>query len=142
MDNTEKKIVVKIKSPNVPYLKNTKVGVLIGIDQIVNILNTLDELFSTVCILFCENTAVKSPKRMDLFISLLRVEFFNNKLTSFCQVLCDKYLLLHIYILCQFDQIDPTSFREVALKKAKIKLSPLKNLRTELELQIIFKSKG
>jgi hypothetical protein len=31
-----------------------------------------------------------------------------------------------------FDQIDPTSFREVPLKKVKIKLSPLKNLRTEL----------
>jgi hypothetical protein len=32
-----------------------------------------------------------------------------------------------MYILCQFDQIDPISFREVALTKVKIKLSPLKN---------------
>ena len=97
MDNTDNKLVVKIKSPNIPYLKNTKVDVLFGIYQIVNILNTLDELFSTVCILFCENTAVKSPKRMDLIISLLSVEFFNNKLTSFCQVLCDKYLLRVVF---------------------------------------------
>jgi hypothetical protein len=42
LDNTDNKLVVKIKSPNVPYLKNTKVDVLFGIFQIVNILNTLD----------------------------------------------------------------------------------------------------
>jgi hypothetical protein len=72
-----------MKGSNVSYLSNTKVDVLIMIDEIVNILDTLDKLFSTVCLSFCENAAVKRPKRVNLVLSLFSVEFFNNKLTSF-----------------------------------------------------------
>jgi hypothetical protein len=76
---------IPIKTPTFVFFKYGTFGLLI-------FTTIFFQYYPTVCILFCENTAVKSPKRMDLIISLLSVEFFNNKLTSFCQVLCDKYL--------------------------------------------------
>jgi hypothetical protein len=60
----------------------------------------LDKLFSSFrpfASFSCENAVVKNPKRIDIIISLLSVEFFDNKLTSFCQVLGDIYISSRLF---------------------------------------------